>query len=292
MTTTPDNKELADWNPNIFTRGEHFAITITAPREQGKSTLFRDIFIKCNFRDLFDVHVLFSKTLNEDFFGEFFPGDGRLMFRGYNPNKLMKIVDLSKKFHEIHGRWPNILIVFDDCVGESSGTVDARKKAGPKNVKNENEILELFTMGRHQGMSVVFITQSPTLISPEWRKNTNIHIILYTPDENDKEHIYNNALAGVDIRKAKWSDGSAFDVPAGYKSLVHVGPPKKKFMLDLYERSCRDYTAIVINTRPNFDQPIAKYRATIMAVDMAATGRPKSALKKVIIDESKNTVSV
>lgn len=279
QTTTPQERELEIWDPNVFTRGEHFAMTITAPREQGKSTLFRDIFIKTNMRDLFDVHVLFSKTLNEDFYGEFFPGDGRLMFRGYDPNRLKKIITMAEAFHAKHGRWLNILIAFDDCVGESDKVAEGRKLR--KNIKNENEILELFTMGRHKGLTIIFLTQSPTLIDSNWRKNTNIHVVLYSPDENDKEHIYNNALAGVDVRRAKWADGTALEIPAGYRSQIHVGPPKKKFMLDLYERTCRDYTAIVVNTRPAAAQPIAKYRATIMTIDVAAEGKPKSALKSV-----------
>lgn len=286
MTLPLVSKDLPQWNPNIFVPGEHFAMTIMAPREQGKSTLFRDIFIKCGFRELFDIHVLISKTLNEDFFGEFFPGDGRLMFKGYDPNKLKKIISSAEEFHAKNGRWLNILITFDDCVGESAEIADGRKNK--KNIKNENEILELFTMGRHKGISIIFITQSPTLIDSNWRKNTNLSIVLYSPDENDKEHIYANALAGVDIRKAKWADGSAFEIPAGYKSLTHVGPPKKKFMLDLYERTCRDYCAIVVNSRPTAVQPIAKYIATIMSVDCSAKSAPKSAFKKVVIDESRN----
>ncbi len=130
--------EIDIWNPK-FVRGEHFRLSILSPSETGKSYMIRHLFEKHHFDEVFDLFVVFSKSLDnaidQDFFASFVPG--KLQFNGYKPEVVVKLFEVQDKHMSEHGKFLNVLIIFDDCVSTKN--------------KYSDEILQIFIRGRNKG---------------------------------------------------------------------------------------------------------------------------------------------
>lgn len=160
-----------------------FAMVISASRNTGKSHLFRDIYKRCFHErggSKFDVQIVFSNSLANGWYQSFI--DTELMFDTYDP-EILKIHEKEvDTFKEKHGWYPNSLVIFDDCIGNS--------------VKYSDQITQLFTRGRHKGISICFITQSPVLIQTTWRANVT-HGFFLRCKGTSLDHIVSSFLSDL-----------------------------------------------------------------------------------------------
>lgn len=167
---------LDEWNPS-FSNFNHtnvppsmksrsikpFSMIICGSRNQGKSTVIRDIYEKY-LEGKFDLVIVFSRTLSNGFYQEFLYGDGIILKDDFNPDILTRVEQHQKDRVKNKQKLLNVLILLDDCVDQK--------------IKYNEQINQLFIRGRHLAMSVIFITQSPTLVQSVWRQNTSYLICL------------------------------------------------------------------------------------------------------------------
>lgn len=171
--------KITPWSPQ-FQKGKHFSMILLAPRRQGKSTLIKYIFEKYDFNRRFDLHVVFSNSLSNaqdpDFYAKFVPGS--YQYWDYKPEVMQKLFELQQENISKFGKYLDILIIFDDCVSVKQ--------------KYQDDILQVFTRGRNNGMSIMFASQSPALMNKIWRDNCDYALLLFEKDgTNRKKNIEN-----------------------------------------------------------------------------------------------------
>lgn len=153
-----------------------FSMIISASRNQGKSVMVRHLYEKC-WESRFDLVVVFSKTLGNGFYRQFIKS--KTMFDKFDNSILERLNEIQEEQRKTTGYMLNILIIFDDTIGNST-------------LYNE-QIADLFTLGRHKAISVVYATQSPTSVSTLWRQNVTHFICLKTKGKG-VQHIIDNFL--------------------------------------------------------------------------------------------------
>lgn len=206
--------QLELWQPQ-FVEGKHWLMCLLAPRNQGKSTLLRDLFIKNNFINKFDIFVVFSNSLSNaisrDFFAEFVPGE--LHFDEFRPEIVDYLFAVNEKMMKKGEEPYNILFIFDDCVDVKQKYMD--------------NILQVFTRGRNKNMSVIFTSQMPSLMNKTWRINCDYAILLNEKDMGNRELNITNFMTGV------------------YDKQVYCKRKPKEFLDNLYVRNMKDHWVIV-----------------------------------------------
>ena len=197
MSITSDdldcNIELDEWDckfPHYTTKTtpstlyprciQPFAAIISSGRNQGKSVLLKDMYRRA-WKGKFDIVVLFSNTVGNGFYDKFLPED-YIRSSTYDEELLLNLYDSLEEYKEIHGKYLNTLVLFDDCIDKSQ--------------LHSKPLTDIFTLGRHRGVSICFITQTPTLVSTVWRSNITHMFNLYTRGPS-KAHIINNFITEI-----------------------------------------------------------------------------------------------
>ena len=161
-----DNYKYNEKPPSLRLRSiKPFAMLICSSRNQGKTVMLRHLYEK-QFEARFDLVILFSQTIGNGFYEQFMGEHKKTFYDEFDENVLININNIQEKVRKEKGFYLNILVIFDDCVSES--------------IKHNEEIQNLFTRGRHKGISICFITQSPTLVKSTWRQNCTHLIVLRT----------------------------------------------------------------------------------------------------------------
>lgn len=159
--------KLGRWNPHF---PSNFSMIISASRRSGKTFLFKHLYL--NYIKT-DKTIIFSPNL-EQF--NFVP-KGSIMKREIDENILNYL--MNRKGRE---KLVNVLVVFDDLCSKKNKGLDS--------------ILQLYTQGRHNNVSVVFITQNITLCDTTWRNCTDLFIIMKNKTSMQYDTIINNFLLG------------------------------------------------------------------------------------------------
>lgn len=166
-----------DKPPAIYNRSiKPFAMMIISSRNQGKSVMLRHLYEE-HFEGRFDLVIVFSNTLGNGWYDEFL--QCKTKYNQYDEDVLINLLNIQQEHKAEYGKYLNVLTIFDDCVSEE--------------IKNSEPLQNLFLMGRHMAISIVFITQSPTLAKTVWRQNTT-HLIVLRCKGKGKEHIINGFL--------------------------------------------------------------------------------------------------
>lgn len=80
----------------------------------------------------------------------------------------------------------NSLIVFDDVINESR--------------INKSTVRDIFTLGRHQNLDVVYIVQSYTKLNKHLIRDNCNFIILFRQDELNLKHVFNDFGVNADMK--------------------------------------------------------------------------------------------
>jgi len=142
-----------------------FAALVIASRNNGKSHLARYLLKKYLLKK-FDIVIIFSNTIAT---GAYDFINTSLKYSDYSADALERASCLIEETKKTEGMYPNTLVIFDDCSSQK--------------VKDCEVIAKIFVQGRHSGMSIMFITQSPTYAQPKWRQNTTHLFLLRTKGE-------------------------------------------------------------------------------------------------------------
>jgi hypothetical protein len=178
------------------------AIIISACRRSGKTFLCRDLLYQINKNQKFDVCFLFCETAdyNEDF--EYISDNFK--YNKYDEGTLNKIIEKqeecikrNKKDKDNH---PKVLIVLDDVASSSE-------------LFYSEAISKLFTLGRHLNLSVIYLTQHLSSISPKQRKNADIIIAFKDVNKDNKKTIIKQFMSMNNEKHGEEFYNMVFDEP-------------------------------------------------------------------------------
>jgi len=103
----------------------------------------------------------------------------KLKYTSFSPEVLKKLFLLQEENKKKSGFYLNILCVFDDFLSQQ--------------VLYNQEVEDVFSLGRHLGISVVFATQNPTCVSQTCRQNST-HLVLLRCKGRGLDNILRNYL--------------------------------------------------------------------------------------------------
>jgi len=167
------------WEPE-FKRGKHVSALVIASRNSGKSYLTRYLLL-CKLRDKYDLFVIFCSNVEErEKYLDIIPTE--LAYGEYKPHLIQTLFDRNEQRAQLGKPKLNVLVLFDDEVSAK--------------IKNDDQILQTYTRGRHNGISCLFISQSHTLAAPTWRNNSDIVIIGRQNSAQARKAIMDNILSG------------------------------------------------------------------------------------------------
>ena len=187
MSTTSTQVKLTKWKPK-FKRGKPFAMLLFASRNSGKSYLMRHL-IRTSIRSQYDLIIIVSDS--PDTKKDFTPCCPKALFLSdMNFSIINNLMEKNAK-REKEGKEPlNMLLIFDDKIG--------------RDIKNDQNLLNIFTRGRHLNISVIFSSQSKKLAETTWLNNADYTIILKSNSAQQKKTILENVLKGsVDVEDPK-----------------------------------------------------------------------------------------
>jgi hypothetical protein len=129
-------------------------------RGVGKTTLFTCLAYYNRYK--WDEMYAFTKSYFNGAYQAFLPA--HRVFPGVNAEVLRLLLDRNKG----PGR-KRVCIVLDDIISS-----DARE------LRHSKELVELFSMGRHYGISIVVNTQYPKALPPTFRDNADYAVVFIT----------------------------------------------------------------------------------------------------------------
>jgi hypothetical protein len=177
--STLETPKLPVWKPK-FQRGKNFSMLVLASRGSGKSYLTKYL-LEYHLRDKYDLFVVISDSDDElENYKEILPG--RLFFNDFKPEIITNLIEMNKKRLQEGKPLLQVLFVFDDKISNK--------------MKYNDELLQLFTRGRHVGISIVFISQSHVFASAAWRNNSDTIIVLKQNAKQARDAINDNILIG------------------------------------------------------------------------------------------------
>ena len=172
--------KIETWKP-VFPKDKqdrtNFTALVIGRRKMGKTDLMGHFLLKY-WNKQFDLIMIFTMATGIEEYKRF--TKSRLIFDGFFPGKIQKIIDFNS---DKGNQKINTLIIFDDT--------------GSRAQKRDAFILNLFMKSRHWNISVVYNIQTPTLVGPIWRENSNL-IFLFKPKTTKfREFIVDNLIAGA-----------------------------------------------------------------------------------------------
>jgi Poxvirus A32 protein len=178
---------LKDWDYSIprekNTKKVNFAGIMIAPRFSGKTNTIISL-IQTSFIYEFDKIVVYTTVANRDVYvnqGGIKLND--IIIDDEKMSVLKSLVESNEKFIKEKEKPINILVIFDDTI--------SRKQ------KYNDQILNLFVRGRHSFVSVLYSSQTPTLVDNIWKGNSDLIFIWKPNTSKDREYIVKNIMLGV-----------------------------------------------------------------------------------------------
>lgn len=201
-------------------KNKYFSMICFASRKSGKSELIKFIYETLDLGEEYDHVAVFSNSDESlDFYSEFVHGE--LFIKNFDEARIQSIINESERL-ESDGKKRKFLVIFDDVIGG--------------NIKYSIKTAELYAIGRHYGISCIWITQQVTLLNTTVRNNSDIILIGASKGAREKESIYNNFL-----------DGLADDADLESRGYTN----SKKFYYGLLKYNTAQYHFIVIDYLTN-----------------------------------------
>jgi hypothetical protein len=203
MTEPPKPIKLKKWAPK-FKRGHCFAMLLFASRNSGKSYLIRHL-IRDYLIPIYDIFIVVSDS--PDTITDFAPccPQGTIFLKEMNYEIFNEITRKNQELTKKGKADLNSLLIFDDKIG--------------KDTKNDEQLLQLFTRGRHLGISIIFSSQAKKMAETTWLNNADYTIILKQNSAQQRETVVKNILKGtVEVEDPKQEDRLIRDIVKGYAS--------------------------------------------------------------------------
>src|SRR5690606_3882234 len=136
---------------------------------------------RCNLGDEYDHVLVISESPDSiDRYSNFVHGN--FFFDKCDPEVLDKLIKQSQ--HSVlEGKPTKFLLIFDDTIGN--------------NMKNNESMMKIYAIGRHNRISCILITQKFTLINTTVRNNSDVILIGRTTNAGEKKSIVDNLLDGI-----------------------------------------------------------------------------------------------
>lgn len=178
-------KDIELWNPK-FKKGEHFSMIVTASRNSGKSYLMRHL-VKEYMTDKYDMFVSVCTSVGQqNEMKDVLPEEKSKFYSKYTPRIISLIYGMNRRRLRDGKRALNVLFMLDDTVGNK--------------LKYDDALLQAYCNGRHNGISIIFLSQSLSLCSSQWRTNSDYFIMLKHNSPQTRKSIRENILSGaIDI---------------------------------------------------------------------------------------------
>lgn len=200
-----------------------FAMSMSAPRRSGKTVQVKNM-IHYNIHK-FDVVIIkslsqptlddYKNTFNKDYQKN---NKTAFSFSLYQPNDphIKKLINSPIITNKKTNRPMQILLVMDDCV--------------TKKIRNDNSILQIYTRGRHNHISLIFTTQQPSLLDTSWRENSD-YLVFFNPNtQQSREFLIKNIFSS-----------NNFD---------NLNPPpkqEKQYFNSLIQHNSKKYQSIILD---------------------------------------------
>ena len=189
----------------------NFSMMNIAPRRSGK-TSFTRYLVKKYFYNKYDLFIVYTTEPNFKDYDAMLPDNSKIYT---NLEDLDKIDIIFEKNAESE-KPANVLLIFDDTISLKQ-TYDSR-------------ILDIYAKGRHYNVSIIYNTQSPTMVSNIWKENSDFIFIWDPKTAKRKRYAAENLMAGV--------DGKIFNKPV---------EERNHYLKIINEITRKKYHIIVIN---------------------------------------------
>lgn len=219
---------LKEWDLKL---PNHFSMLIYGSRRCGKSTICKHIIESNKLNDKYDHIICMSKnkdTLND--MSEYISGD--LFFNEFNSQILLNTCKVSEDL-EYKGNTKTFLIILDDVNGKDS--------------KYDEHVNNVYSMGRHMNISIIWITQHITNINPSNRNNSDIILIGRMNTSTEKKQVMDHFLMGT---RDEDMDNNKTDNKV-YRILIKKYTENFKFIVIDNTTSTNDFNDVIKHVRKN-----------------------------------------
>jgi hypothetical protein len=227
------------WDPAHFFK-EHlkeyksFTAIIVGSRHSGKSNMLKYFLAggpkSGALAKRFDMIIVFSKTLVNGHYQKFLKT--KLLFKEFNAG-IIEEMDRIFAERKKEGKSFSYLVIFDDMVGN--------------NIKYSNDIESMFFNGRHTNSSVIYLSQKASMVSQNWKNNTDLFVVLPGASGKEKNYIAADLIANA-----------IYDQMGIARDWFIIATAKK--LLDTY---VKDYNAIIITPFCSISK-IKQFKAPMM----------------------------
>jgi hypothetical protein len=174
--------ELSKWKP-VFKKGDYFSMVITASRNSGKTYLIKHLLDKYLIKQ-YDIIIFVSDS--PDTVEEFEHITKAIFLTSMNFSIINKISNANKEREEPL----RTLLIYDDKIGNET--------------KYDDNLMQLFTRGRHLNLSIIFASQAKKLMDNSWLNNSDYIVLLKQNSAQQKRVILENVLMGtIDMEDEK-----------------------------------------------------------------------------------------
>ncbi len=150
-----------------------FSMCVFGARRSGKS-YFIEWLLKKRLQNRFDQIIVFCPTIRTYKYI-----NPKYVYSSYKPDIIKKII----KINETYDEKSNILIIFDDMIGN--------------NHKYNNSILKLYALGRHHCISIIYTAQSYSNTATTWRENSDFVILFRPSNARVTNYLVENIMCGT-----------------------------------------------------------------------------------------------
>lgn len=156
----------------------NFSMLLIARRRSGKSYLIRHLYLS-RLYDKYNMIIIVTTASNMKFYKKFVRQRSTQKIKYYDCDKIdsLNFLEPIKKLNAKKSGKSivNTLLIFDDT--------NSRKQ------RYNEELLHLYTRGRHFNLSIIYTAQSVTLTDTHWRENSDFIILYHVETRNFKEYI-------------------------------------------------------------------------------------------------------
>jgi len=171
----------------------NFSSMIIAPRRSGK-TYFINWLLHNPLKNKYDMIFIFTTSSGVSEYKKMnIPLRNVKIYANYMP----EVIEMVKKTNTGTDNPANILMIFDDSC--------SRKQ------KFDDEILDLYTKGRHFNISIIYSVQTATLVDNIWKDNSDFIFLFKPRTSKQRLYIVENLISGMmDIDFDKISEEKKF----------------------------------------------------------------------------------
>ena len=173
-----------NWKPDFPIDSKkrlNFSMMLIAKRRSGKTELIKYFYEKY-WHDKYDLVLVYTTDANAEYYKQWIKGK-RQFITNNDLDKIKTAIKFNSNLRKKNRMPVNTLVIFDDTV--------SRKQ------KFDEDILNLYTKGRHYNLSIVYSSQTPTLVDNIWKENSDFIFIFKMTTRRYQEYVADNIISGT-----------------------------------------------------------------------------------------------